>query len=380
MTIPTEDKRITLLALKWKNGTIKAKEKEEFETWYASFDDNELEELSNETVDQLRRRLYQSILTKERIAPIKNRSLHWKYVAAAAAILIVIGVSLFFNAKNPVQTIVQNHINEIIPGRNNATLTLANGTKISLSDAKNGTLALQNDVQVQKNTDGQIVYDLLHNEVEATNDFNAMTTPRGGQYQVVLSDGTKVFLNAGSSLRYPVRFSGATRKIELVGEAYFEVSKDKHHPFIVVTNEQEVEVLGTHFNINSYADEPQVRTSLLEGSVKVSSVKTSKSKLLKPGQQAIMSDGQLSVINTDVDMAVAWKDGYFMFNSEPIESIMRKISRWYDVEVIYSGKVPTDDFGGTVKRGSDIKSVLRKLELTGKIHFKIDGRRIIVSP
>jgi ferric-dicitrate binding protein FerR (iron transport regulator) len=195
---------------------------------------------------------------------------------------------------------------------------------------------------------------------------------------VVLPDGSKVFLNAASSLTYPISFVALReRRVELKGEAYFEVAKDKNHPFIVKTQNQEIKVLGTHFNINSYADEPLTKTTLVEGSVLVKA--SGIQQILKPGSQAINGYDGLRIVEANMDEVLAWKNGYFMFDSESIESVMRKISRWYNIDVAFKGNVSKDKFGGTVSRFANVSQVLRKLEYTNKVHFIIEEGRITVT-
>ena len=323
-------------------------------------------------------------------------------IAAAALILIALSFGLYFYSgpDRTTQYAIRNTKQDIAPGGNKAILTLADGRKISLTDATNGALAEQSGIRITKTGDGQLVYEVRHLEggrterslpaVEMT--YNTIETPRGGQYQVILPDGTKVWLNAASSLKYPISFASLKeRRVELNGEAYFEVAKDKSHPFVVNTVKQEIEVLGTHFNVNSYADEGLTKTTLLEGSVKVSAPFSTSSLeragvRLQPGQQSVLTGNGISVSEVNTEEAMAWKNGYFMFESENIKSIMRKIERWYDVEVVYNGEMPTDRFGGTVSRFGNVSQVLKKLELTNRVHFKIEampdgrqGRRIMVS-
>jgi ferric-dicitrate binding protein FerR (iron transport regulator) len=214
--------------------------------------------------------------------------------------------------------------------------------------------------------------------------YNTITTPRGGQYQVTLSDGTKVWLNAASSIRFPVLFTGNERKVEITGEAYFEVAKNVSKPFKVKTISSEVEVLGTHFNVNAYDDEAVAKTTLLEGLVKVSVPQTGgklAARFLQPGQQSgITKDGRISVLNNaDTEEAVAWKNGRFQFRSADLKSILRQISRWYDVDVVYKGNVDLH-FTGQLTRDDYVSKVFDKLALTGEVHFKIEGKKIIVSP
>jgi hypothetical protein len=311
----------------------------------------------------------------------------WYSIAAAAAILIFLSIGLYFVVNKPVQQQIagnQIHKNDIGPGGNKAILTLADGKEIVLTGARNGLLATQRSTEIKKTEDGKIIYtndQSLSDKSSANVQYNTITTPRGGQYQVTLPDGSRVFLNAASSLIYPTVFAGNERKVTLAGEAYFEVAHNSHQPFRVSSNGQTVEVLGTHFNINAYSDERLIKTTLLEGSVRVS--RGQKTVVLKPGQQAQISDrdtdSDISIISdADIEEAVAWKNGLFILDDH-IQPVMRLISRWYDVDVIYDGAAPDDIFGGEVPRFQNISEVLKVLQLTKKVHFKIDGRKIIVS-
>jgi len=320
-----------------------------------------------------------------KVIPLKSKRL-WPRIASVAAILLVVGIGFYFynpssSSDDQSLALADQHIK---PGKNTATLTLADGRKIVLSDAVNGELAKEGGVSIQKTKDGKVIYTVEGKSEEQANAeralrLNTITTAAGEQYQVILPDGTLVWLNASSSLKYPSTFSGNERKVELDGEGYFEVTKVKDHrmPFIVVGNRQRVEVLGTHFNMNSYADENATKTTLLEGSVSVSASNTS--SILKPGQQAISVNGKTRVVQVQTEDVVAWKNGYFMFNNESLEDVMRKVARWYDVQVEYknvSNRKIT--FFGTVSRFSNISQVLRTLEHTGEVKFDIEGRRIIV--
>lgn len=305
-------------------------------------------------------------------------------VSTAAIFIILIGVGLFYfpekNISNPiVKRVVRN---EILPGGDKAVLTLANGEKIILTDAGNGTLAENGGIKIVKAADGQIVFTLLpvkQPDPNGQNHYNTIETPNGGHYQVRLPDGSKVWLNAASKLTFPSSFiSHNSRIVELKGEAYFEIARDTEHPFIVKTDAQIVEVFGTQFNINSYLDEPGVKTTLLEGSIKVTENKGIK-KVLTPGQQSTLTPGGLKVENVDVDLAVAWKNNQFIFESDDIRYVMRMISRWYNVEVEYVGEIPKSRFGGAISRFEDFPEVLESLESTGRVKFKIQGRRILVS-
>jgi hypothetical protein len=297
----------------------------------------------------------------------------WAGVAVAAAIAIIIfGTGLFYNASQVPKD--ENFVvNDVGPGRNGATLTLANGQKILINDALVGNIVIQSGVKISKSANGQIIYEITNsnsNEIA----YNTLSTTRGEQTQVRLPDGTLVYLNAESSLKYPTSFARLDeRKVSLAGEGYFEVAKDKAHPFIVESNDQNVEVLGTHFNVNTYANEASVKTTLLEGSVKINN------RILKPNQQAVLTNGQIKIQQVDVEHVVSWKNGNFLFEDEPLSSIMRKIERWYDVDVIYDKGINTEElYWGGVSRYDNVSKVLRKLALTGNIHFKIEGRRVTV--
>lgn len=332
-------------------------------------------ELSIEDVFGLHEKIQETIASKGNNAkPVRVKLTQWWRFAAAAVILITLSIgALYYSSRKPAY---DNLANDVAPGGNKAVLTLANGEKIILNDAKKGELAAQSGVMVTKLVDGEIVYAAKPGEAVTTS-ANSIATPRGGQYQVVLPDGTKVLLNAASVLTFPVSFAAAKeRRVELKGEAYFEVAKMKI-PFIVSTNKEEIKVLGTHFNVSNYADESVSKTTLIEGSVLINALGTS--KILTPGQQALVGNGGLTVAEANIEEVMAWKNGYFMFESEDIESVMRKVSRWYDVEVVFEGNVPKDKFGGTVSRFSNISKVLKILQLTNKVHFKIEERRVIVT-
>jgi len=312
-----------------------------------------------------------------------RKNILWKPIVAAASIFIVAALSLYLYTNStqnkPVRPV--SHASHIKPGDNKAYLTLANGKKIVLSDAKNGTLVAQNGIQITKTTEGQLVYTVTGNNNSTSSDYNTIETPKGGQYQVRLPDGTNVWLNAASSLRYPSAFKGSERKVELSGEAYFEVAKNKKMPFRVISNTQTVEVLGTHFNVNSYLDEADTKTTLLEGSVRVKRNNSAAAVVIRPGQQASVKQNvndKINVAEADMEEVMAWKNNYFRFNNENIESVMRKISRWYNVDVEYKGAISDEEFNGTISRSKNIVQVLEMLEGTKSIHFKIEGRRIVV--
>lgn len=410
----SSNERYQELAEKWLNHTISPQESEEFFQWYNSDQDNDIYIPNDyaESDQELKKRIFAEI--NQNISdPVSSQSYYThKWFAVAALIIAVITAGLFFRSETkqillPVaeniieepkltpterrissvpesentQTVV---VNDIEAGENKAILTLGDGTKIILDDAKNGILANQGGNSVLKAAEGEVIYSFL-NEVkdpliEEQNTpviYNTIETPKGGKFQIKLPDGSKVWLNAASSLRFPTVFNGSKRQVELKGEAYFEVSPDQSKVFEVNTRNQVVQVLGTHFNINAYLDEPTVNTTLLEGSVRVSDLRTNISQLLKPGEQSKLSE-QMEVINLkNTNEAVAWKEGYFQFDEADIKTVMRQIERWYDVSVVYEGDLPNYRFGGEIERNLSLLQVLKILEKT-KVHFRLEGREVIV--
>jgi len=382
-------KQFSRLVDAYLNGTASSKERAVIEQYYDLFSDGEdvFENMERteikEVGDRLKSRIDATIKNKER----PHFLLPWKYISVAATILLAAAMGIYFYKLNQPKLKASIHktkmLADISPGGNKAILTLASGRKISLTDAMLGKVANEQGIVINKTKDGQLVYEGSKSNPEEM-DYNSVETPKGGQYQLTLPDGTQVWLNAASTLRYPIAFSEKERVVELSGEAYFEVAKDKGKRFIVSTARESVEVLGTHFNINSYTDETFTKTTLIEGSVKVKNSKSGFSMVIKPGQQAMVSSGLSTVKlkDVDVDEAMAWKKGYFMFDEENLESILRKVSRWYDVDIQYQDSDLKKKllFSGTLSRYSNVSKVLKKLELTESVQFKIEGRKIIVLP
>ncbi|WP_017257242.1 FecR family protein [Pedobacter arcticus] len=310
---------------------------------------------------------------------VKKNNRKWFGIAASIAVLVSIAISFKFISSQKSKKFdtekIESQVTIITPGQNKAVLTLSNGQTINLNEQNNGELATEAGVVVSKLSDGELRYSVNENQTEQALQFNTISTPRGGQYMVILPDGTKAWLNAHSSLRYPVYFAGKERVVEVHGEAYFEVTKNKLMPFKVIANDVEIRVIGTHFNVTAYADEPTVRTTLLEGSVDVNH------NILLPGQQAQIShkSQKINISRVNTDEIVAWKNGLFIFRNEDVQSIMKKISRWYDVDVEFKDKKILDQrFGGTFSRSGELSDMLESMSLTGVIHFKTEGRRIIV--
>lgn len=305
--------------------------------------------------------------------------------AAAAVVLLALGsvIYLYSGGKSLFHK-QRTYASDAAPGSNKAILVLANGQKISLSDIHNGDVAKEAGLSITKTADGQLVYNIVDDKPDgATKEdtFNTIETPKGGVWQIKLPDGSSVWLNAASSLTYPLSFAkGKKRMVELKGEAYFEVSKDKDHPFVVKTAKQEVEVLGTSFNINSYADESEVKTTLLEGSVKVMPyLAGQQADVLKPGEQAVLNEKGMNIKEVDAEESIDWKNGYFMFNNEKQENIMRKIARWYNVQIEYADVSAKDVmYYGSISRFENVSKVLRKFEQTGEVRFEINKNKITV--
>jgi ferric-dicitrate binding protein FerR (iron transport regulator) len=337
---------------------------------------------------EVRARIWQKLSENRREAIVimpKRTNYRWLWAAASLVLMAVLAGLLFMPAKknNATNIVAKKDKTIILPGSNKAYLTLANGNKIVLDDAKNGQLAASAGVKVSKTANGVVVYKFDRKPGgqghPAIPEINTITTPRGGQYQVILEDGTKVQLNAASSIKFPEFFNGSNREIELDGEAYFEVAKDKAHPFIVKANGTQVQVFGTHFNINAYSDNPDITTTLLEGSVKMS--KGTAAVMLLPGQQGTVnqSGSSIKVSQADVEANMAWINGFFVFHDQSIINIMRQVSRWYDVDIQYQdAEVQENEFGGTISKYKDIKELLDNIKLTGSIHYKIEGRRVII--
>jgi hypothetical protein len=292
---------------------------------------------------------------------------------------MAIGIPAYLHRsqQQAVAVIKKNH--EIVPGGNKAILTLANGSKVVLNSAANGNIASQGNTTIKKLSNGVVAYNKNNSIVTppAAIAYNTMSTPRGGQYHLILADGTNVWLNAASSIKFPVVFNGNQRKVQITGEAYFEVAHDKTKPFRVESDGQTVEVLGTHFNVNTYADENDIKTTLLEGSVKIKA--GNKSYLLKPGEQSHLKNGDVSITQADMDEALAWKNGVFHFNDAGIESVMKQISRWYDVDVKYEGKIKERTFSGEISMNVNASQILDAMRFK-KINYTIEGKTITVKP
>lgn len=332
--------------------------------------------------------MFVNILNKEKelknVSPaiIVKRSFSWVKFAAAAMFIITAGSVYFWlnTIKISPQTVQAKIISTkvtpaIAAGINKAVLTLADGSNIVLDSMGQGILAKQGNAKVIKLNTTTLAYNATdENNQEVL--YNTLATPNGGKYQLILPDGSKVWLNAASSIHFPTIFTGKERRVTVTGEAYFEVAKNAAMPFKITVKDMEVEVLGTHFNVMAYDDENSMNTTLLEGSVKIS--KGVIKKMLVPGQQSVInSTGEINIVDADMEEVMAWKNGWFQFNAADIKTVMRQISRWYAVEVVYEGKIPDGHYSGAVNRDNDIFQVLKIMQ-SGGVRFKIEGRKVIV--
>lgn len=390
------DSRITYLFYRYFDNTATSAEKQELmelvnvneysediqqlmqEAWETFIAEREV--FSQETSQKMLEQVFASNSIGS--APVHLKLLRWSKYAAAAIVIILATAAFWFFSSRSQKTInystAANQKQDLLPGKNSALLTLADGKQVVLVDASTGKLALQGNTEIIKSDNGQLQYLSLNSDNKQEVLYNTLSIPRGGQYKVVLPDGTQVWLNAASSLKYPTAFNGNERVVQLEGEAYFEVAKNAAQPFRVEVKDVKVTVLGTHFNINGYTDEAHIKTTLLEGSVKIS--KGPVQQLLHPGEQAITGKSStIEVVKANSDEVLAWKNGYFNFHRSNLQEVMRQLSRWYDVDIKYEGKVPDREFGGEISRNSKASEVLKILELSD-VHFRIEGEHIIVMP
>ncbi len=390
--------KLTDLLMKHLRGSLSDAEQELLSHWTSESERNRLLFESINDEEQLRQLvlMYYAeeaenneaiILSKIRqqisfAAPVRRMGVlrRWGWVAASVLLAVGIGGYLLQNGKEKAAPVAEKQA-DIPPGREGAILTLADGSHVVLDSLGNGVIAMQNGKQVLLKN-GELAYAEGAGSGEAV--YNNLTTPKGRQFQILLPDGTKVWLNAASSLRYPTAFSGSTREVEVTGEVYFEVAKNAHQPFIIhLSNQTKIQVLGTQFNVNAYSNETAIRTTLVEGSIRMISG-TSGDVVLHPGQQAQIghNPGQQAIKvlnNVDVDKAVAWKSGLFNFEDSGLEEVMRQVERWYDIEVVYEKNIPDIRFGGKLSNDVSLSGLLRSLQ-DSEVHFRIEGRKLIVLP
>lgn len=370
---------------KFDAGQCTAEEIGMLDSWYLQWRTDEEIDLSDAEAEQRIDHIWSRL---DEGQEVQKRPLRlWPRIAAAAVILIAFSSGLFFYLHPGASTPAMIAKQDVPAGGNKAYLTLADGKRIVLNDAANGQLAKETGVAISKSADGQLIYTLSDQSTAKSTQpiYNKIETPKGGQYQVVLPDGTKVWLNSASSLRFPAMFTNLKkREVELDGEAYFEVAHNKKLPFIVKTARQELSVLGTHFNLSSYADEEVTKTTLLQGAVLinrlgnvVNPVEGKDFAVLKPGQQATLRK-TIQTGPADIEMATAWKDGNFLFNELDLKSILQQLSRWYNVEVDYSHVPENRFFTVFISRSVNLSKVLEMLEIAGGIQFEIDNKTIKV--
>ncbi|WP_129715446.1 FecR family protein [Pedobacter sp. SYP-B3415] len=368
-----------LLYEKYVSGKCTPEEKQRFEAYADKIDlenyswDEQL--LGNE--QDFKTRVY-GRLSETIEQTYRKRLKRQRLMAAAAAFLIMsLTVFLYQQSRLPSARTAAGQA-AIKPGTNTAILTLADGSTVVLEKSANGIVANQGQVEITRNGKGEIIYnDDLNAQAPSGNVYNIISTPKGAETQLVLADGTKIWLNAASSVRFPIAFSGGKRLIELSGEAYLEVAEDKTKPFMISVGGTEIEVLGTKFNVNAYAEKPAVATTLVQGSVRFKS--GNNERILKPGQQGLAHrNGKLDIKAADMTDVLAWKNGLFVYNGANIKEIMDDVSRWYNIDVEYTGQTENKNFDAKMNRTDDIRDLLKNMELTGTIKFKIEGRRVTV--
>lgn len=379
--MPNLRKDFLNLIERYLNNGASVEETELIENYYKEFSQNPniSDTLNEDEVNSLKAAIREKVDERVRRAenptvPIYRR----RYYQMAAAILLfsMLSVLVIYKVrKAPVNLVAQNH--DLAPGGNKAILTLANGAKINVGAIQNGALTAQPGTQIIKQN-GQLAYEVSADSNSTKISYNTLTTPKGGQYHLILADGTNVWLNAASSLKYPTAFTGSERVVELTGEAYFEVVHNSKQPFKVKTANQTIQDISTQFNVNAYDDEEASATTLVEGSIKIYDAK--RAMLIKPGQQYLLKSNSIAEVKSDVDIdeIVAWKNGMFQFDNADIKTIMRQISRWYNVDIEYQGQIPSSTYHGRISRNSNASAILKILQLSG-INFTIEGRKIIVK-
>ncbi|SHM58384.1 FecR family protein [Chitinophaga jiangningensis] len=354
-------------------------EKAAVEQWYHALQDDYQWTLEGarrlETQADLKQKIDRAIGILPQVVPLYRRP--WLRYAAAILLLAAVATWMLLPKHTPAPAITT--VADLLPGSNKATLTLGNGTTLTLDSASNRHLATQGSTQVSQQKGGMLVY-TGGRQSEGQPEFNTLTTPKGGQYRLTLPDGSKVWLNAMSSLRFPASFPGKERRVEVQGEAYFDIATNTQQPFIVMAANTAIEVLGTKFNVNAYTEQQTLTTTLLQGKVKVSSANT---VILEPGQQSVNASSGKQMIRivdqADTELATAWMNGYFRFKQASVQEVMQQIARWYDIEVSYEGLPPAQKFSGEISRTSKLSEVLTGLSMSG-IHTKVTGNKVIIIP
>lgn len=388
-------KRAEELIERYNSGTATPEEKAVVESWYLKYKTSPSDLKPTDLLEEHKLGLEK---LQYSLREHKTKRL-WLPISIAASLLLVMGLGWFFmNSENKLQE--EQLVSNLLPETNAVILTLANGKKLTISEDNIGEIVTEDHFSISQTADGQLIYTAIDDgkeKVSASDIYNTIETPKGNQYKVVLPDGSHVFLSSASKLRYPVRFSEKERRVELIGQAHFEIvpaystsktsssSRSNRIPFIVKAGNQEVEVLGTQFNVSAYEDDETMETALIEGAVKVSIVGTDAEVFLKPGQKSINAahGTKLRVEEFDITDLRAWKEGYFIFNNENIKDIMKKLARWYGFEVEYVGDMTDIAFQGNYLRTRDVKHLLKTMEMANSLQFDIldtnNERRIIVK-
>lgn len=387
------EREIQKLVVKFLKGTASAEEEAKLHKWYdkKGFDSEEIIiDTDGESKQDVKERLFNAISAKkentEKVQLVKNRRTMRLSYAAAILIFLLSGTYFIFinNRSNEPIHYTQLMKNDVGPAGENAILEFDDGKLVDLDSTKIHDSLNSYGVALTKDPDGMLSLSIKPGTKGLKNRNNTIRTPKGGHFHLILSDGTKVWLNASTLIRFPSSFTDAQREIYLEGEAYFEVAKvqnfeNKNIPFIIKTQQQQITVLGTNFNVSSYPNDENERTTLSEGSVKVSPRGSDQFMLLKPGEQSLVQDNIVTKQLADLESTLAWKDGDFIFNHENLFDIMKKIERWYDVEVVFNEDVNKNrTFSGAVSRSRNLSDVLELLKMTGKVNFKIEGRRVLV--
>lgn len=381
MTLSTED-RLSELFYKYVDRTIT---QEEYAELFVYIRNPETKDRVLAFMDEYNRKVQSDMLVHEidwdsmyanitgHNKPDKPKGfMSWGYMMVAAIIFLIGGFTFYYyNIDGNTKTEPLVYHNDVMPGGSKALLTLADGSKISLDSGFSGELAVQGGVSVERDSKGQIVYRVNQSNLDNGEKINMLSTPIGGTFSVVLSDGSKVWLNASSSIKFPAKFVGAERRVEIVGEAYFEIAKDKEKPFFVKNGSSEIKVLGTHFNVMAYPNEYRSALTLIEGSVQFT--KGNHTELLKPGKQILYEEASNTTkqVEANIEEVMAWRNNLFVFNNTSLDEIMKDLVRWYDVKIKYEGEKPDIFFTGVIPRNANVSKVLKTLELTGDVVFGI---------
>ena len=353
---------------KYNQGKASKVEIKLLENWYAVESTKQQADPENEDYQTIQSEIWERIRAQRNRQPKTVRL--WPRIAAAASIILCLSAGGYFllHKPQPSRQIAQNTTNDVVPGSNKAILTLANGKKIVITGASNGTIATQDNMVINKSAEGKLNYQQT-GDAQAEPMMNTLATQMGGETSLTLADGTEVKLDAASSITYPVAFNSKERKVTVTGQVYFKVKHKADRPFTVTAGGQTIRDIGTEFNVNSYSD---IKTTLVEGSITVNN------KLLVPGQEALSKNSQLTIAEGDPEEAAAWAKGYFRFNNEDIHTVMDKIKRWYNIDVAYSDGITSEKFTGKASRYKNISQVFYMLGYSQKVHFKIEGRRVTV--